>query len=306
MATVAPKNPALSIGLPVYNGERFLVATLDSLLAQTYTDFELIICDNCSSDRTEQICRSYASRDARIRYHRNSANIGAPRNFNLTFEMSQGRFFKWAAVGDLSASELVERCVAVLEQRPDVVLCYPKTRLIDEGGGPLSDYEDRLDLQFASPHERLAHLLWNLHMCNAPFGVFRSSTLKQTRLFGAYPDSDHVFLAEVALLGCIVELPDRLFSRRMFENSAVKYPSLYERLAFVDPGKKRRWHFPHWDLFLAHLSSIHRAPISWSERLYCYSKMHIWLRKWGNGLLQDLSLPFRQRGHLSRATAAER
>src|SRR5579862_2506274 len=295
MAQEASRNISVSIGLPVYNGERFLESTLDSLLVQTYRDFELIICDNCSSDRTESICRSYAARDARIRYYRNSVNIGAPRNFNRTVELASGGFFKWAAVGDLVAPQLIERCLAVLEQRPEVVLCYPKTRLIDESGNPLRDYDDKLDLQFATPQQRLAHLLWNLHMCNAPFGLFRTAALRQTRLFGAFPDSDHVFLAEIALLGRVVELPERLFSRRMFENSAVKYPSLYDRLAFVDPGKRRQWHFPHWDLFLAHLSAIQRAPLSWLERLSCYAKMHIWLRQSGAGLIQDLVQPFRPR-----------
>src|SRR5262249_38674640 len=91
----------VSIGMAVYNGERYLPQTLDSLLAQTYSDFELIICDNCSIDGTEEICRSYVARDSRIHYYRNRTNIGVDRNFNLAFKLSRGKYFKWAADDDL-------------------------------------------------------------------------------------------------------------------------------------------------------------------------------------------------------------
>ena len=156
MTTAIHKSPRVSIGVAVYNGERFLSKTLDSLLAQTFTELEIIICDNCSSDATEQICRSYAASDSRIQYHRNSANIGAPRNFNLVTTLSRGEYFKWSGADDLCAPAMIERCVEVLDQRSDVVLCYPKTRLIDENDVPVQEYEDRLDLQVAAPNWRFA------------------------------------------------------------------------------------------------------------------------------------------------------
>ena len=79
--------PRVSIGLPVCNGENYLKQALDSIMAQTYTDFELIISDNASTDRTAQICKEYANRDPRIRYYRNEKNLGAARNFNYVFEL---------------------------------------------------------------------------------------------------------------------------------------------------------------------------------------------------------------------------
>src|SRR5580704_13802511 len=214
MTTAISKSPRVSIGVAVYNGERFLSKTLDSLLAQTFTEFEIIICDNCSEDKTEQICRSYAASDPRIRYHRNNTNIGAPRNFNLVTTLSRGEYFKWSGADDLCAPTMIERCVEVLDHRSDVVLCYPKTRLIDENDVPVQDYEDRLDLQLASPNWRLACLLSNIRMCNAVFVLIRSSVLKRTHLFGTYSNSDVVFLAELALRGPFVELPEPLFFRR--------------------------------------------------------------------------------------------
>lgn len=84
----------VSIGLPVYNGEQYLAKALDSLLAQTFTDFEVIISDNASTDRTSEICAAYLERDPRIRYYRNQQNIGAAPNFNRTFELATGMYFK--------------------------------------------------------------------------------------------------------------------------------------------------------------------------------------------------------------------
>ena len=97
------KVPRVSIGLPVYNGENYMAAAIDSLLAQTFTDFELIISDNASTDATEQICRDYAHRDGRIRYYREEVNRGAAWNFTHTFELARGEYFKWHAHDDLCA-----------------------------------------------------------------------------------------------------------------------------------------------------------------------------------------------------------
>lgn len=292
MTSPAPKIPRVSIGVAVYNGARFLARTLDSLLAQTYRDFELIVCDNCSMDGTEEICRRYAERDPRIRYHRNRENIGAPCNFNLTFELSRGEYFKWSGADDLCAPEMLERCITVLDQRAEVVLAYPKTRLIDETGAVISDYDDRLDLQFETPHKRLSHLLWNIRMCNAVFGVIRSNVLKRSRLFGTYSNSDLAFLAELALYGPFVELPTPLFFRRFVELSSLKYRSPYERMTMFQPGRIGQLSFPNWRLLFGFISAIHRAQLSWMEGLRCYARMHVWLRRWRAGLSEDVAVAF--------------
>src|ERR1051326_2036095 len=109
------QKPRVSIGLPVYNGQQFLEEAINSLLAQTYSDFELIISDNASTDATEQICRAHAAADPRIRYYRNDKNRGPVWNLNRVFELARGELFKWAAHDDVCAPTLVERCVEVLE-----------------------------------------------------------------------------------------------------------------------------------------------------------------------------------------------
>jgi glycosyltransferase involved in cell wall biosynthesis len=290
MSVTNSEAPKVSIGLPVYNDDRFLAQTLDCLLSQSYRDFELVICDNASTDKTEEICRSYANRDSRIRYHRNSTNLGVSRNFNLSFQLSRGEYFKWAAANDLCATDMIERCVEVLDQRPDAVLCFAKTRIIDERGVLCEDYNDRLNLQGNRPSERFRMFLRNIDMVNVPYGVSRSSALRLTRLEQPYPNSDTALLAELILYGKFVEVPDTFFFRRMFEISAQKYPSPYDRMIIYEPGSADKFSFPHWLLFVDFLTAIYRAPIGTSERLRCYVHMRIWMQRWGRGLLRDLKI----------------
>jgi glycosyltransferase involved in cell wall biosynthesis len=116
--------PTLTIGLPVYNGERYLTESLDALLAQTYQDFELVISDNASDDGTADICRAYAERDSRIRYLRQPVNIGAGPNHNVLVPMARGKYFKWASHDDLYDPQLLELCIEALESRPEFVLAH--------------------------------------------------------------------------------------------------------------------------------------------------------------------------------------
>lgn len=142
--------PYISLGLPVYNGENFLRDTLDSILAQTFKDFELIISDNASTDSTEEICRAYAAQDQRVHYHRNEHNLGAARNYNRAFELSNGKYFKWAAHDDLYAPEYLEQCVKILESNPSIVLCYSPVIFIDNQGKQLRKSASEL-LNLRSP-----------------------------------------------------------------------------------------------------------------------------------------------------------
>ena len=130
------KIPTVSIGLPVYNGGNYIRDVLDSILSN-FNDFELIISDNASTDNTRAICRSYAEKDSRIRYHRNEENLGAAWNFNQVFHLARGKYFQWACHDDVWTSTLLERYVQVLDQMSDVVLCYSKTAYIDEHGKPI-------------------------------------------------------------------------------------------------------------------------------------------------------------------------
>ncbi|MCH9054911.1 glycosyltransferase [Synechococcus sp. PCC 6716] len=110
---IGRENPKISIGMPVYNGARYIREALDSLLAQTFTEFELIISDNASIDNTEAICREYAAKDHRVRYIRQSQNLGASANFKFVLDKALGEYFMWAAADDIWDKNWIEKLLPV-------------------------------------------------------------------------------------------------------------------------------------------------------------------------------------------------
>lgn len=284
--------PPLSIGLPVYNGEPFLAETLDSLLGQTYGDFELIVSDNGSIDATEEICRAYARTDARVSYDRNTKNRGAAWNFNRVLARSRGTYFKWAAHDDVYEPRYLERSVEALDASPpSVVLAFPWSRVIDQRGATVWKHRDGLDTRGLSPHERLRRLVWNPPTVGtAVFGVTRTDALQHTRGCGAFPSSDYVVLAELALLGEFVEIPEYLFLRRFHPGMSREANRTDAEVAeWFLPGSGRAVLPEYWTLLFQHLVSIERTPMAATEKLRCYAVfVPGWLRVWDRCLAGEL------------------
>ncbi|WP_157884342.1 glycosyltransferase family 2 protein [Paraglaciecola hydrolytica] len=210
-------SPLLSVGLPVYNGAKWIIDAIESILEQSFTDFELIIVDNASTDETEAICRDFAARDTRIKYHRNPDNIGLFKNFDRAFELSTGQYFKWAADSDFCLEHFFEKCIVILDTRPDVVLVYPQAYLLmldPRGEEIISEYFDDFNLEDERPSERFIKYLNREKINNAMHGIIRSSALRKTSLIRPLPGSDISMVAELTLLGKFVEVPERLFVRR--------------------------------------------------------------------------------------------
>jgi glycosyltransferase involved in cell wall biosynthesis len=276
--------PRVSIGLPVYNGERFLRETLEAIAAQTFRDFELIISDNASMDGTHAICQEYAARDSRIRYYRNDQNLGATRNYNRVFELARGEYFKWAAHDDLFGPSFLEQCVQILDQHPSVVLCYAKSRVIDEHGRDLRDDPVDLNLRAPRPHQRYVayHRRFRAHRnCNPVFGLIRAETLRQTPQIGNYVASDEVLLGELALRGEFYELPEFLFWRREHPNMSVKAYNIKHRLVWFDPARQDQLHLLVWRWLFEQVFAVHRVPMRWVEKLACYVELAKWMpRNW--------------------------
>ncbi|MFH1755662.1 MAG: glycosyltransferase family 2 protein [Candidatus Latescibacterota bacterium] len=273
-------HPRVAIGLPVFNGEKYLAETLDSLLAQTYEEFDLIISDNASTDRTEEICRDYAAGDERICYYRNDDNRGAAWNYNRVFELAGGEYFKWAAHDDLLAPAYIERCIEVLDRDADVVLCYPKTRIIDENGEAKEDYEDNLHLDSAKPHMRFRHVLFDLTgECNAIFGLIRRETLCPTILIGNFHSSDMVLLAEMAMRGRFSEIAQRLFFRRDHPDTSVRlHHSKHDRTVWFDPQKTGHNPMLMWRWLYEFAKAVKRVPMNASDKSRCYALVGKWAR----------------------------
>lgn len=247
--------PKLSIGIPVFNGQEFLPELLDSLLAQTFRDFEILICDNASSDRTPEICCEYERRDSRVRYTRNARNLGAIANFNRVFELSTAPLFKWAAHDDLYHEAYLDACVTLLKENPDIILAHTGTAFIDEESEILpfehetgsfidpktgrrywADVPSIGDSPIATNRfwQVLTRALWGTHM----FGVVRREILQQTSLLPNFIGSDRAMLAELALLGRFGCANERLFLKR-FHASASWALDQKELKGFLSTDGKR-------------------------------------------------------------------
>src|SRR5207247_900295 len=262
----AQATPRVSMAVPVYNGERYLGEALDSLLAQTYHDFELIICDNASTDGTGEIARSYASMDERVRYVRNERNLGLAGNVKRAFQLSSGEYFRWHAADDVCAPQFLARCVAVLDRHPAVVLAYPRTKLIDADGRVTAASDDGLHLQAARPSVRFQQLLERVGYVNAQFGLLRAEVLRRTGLLGSYPAADVVFVAQLSLHGTFWEVPSFLFYRRFHPGAASRMDRAQLRVVW-DPTSRRRVHLPEWRYLLELARAIAWAPIGFAEQL---------------------------------------
>jgi len=260
--------PRVSIGLPVYNGEPYIKQALDSILAQTYTNFELIISDNASTDGTEEICRAYTAKDSRIHHFRNEANLGAAMNFNRTFELSKGEYFKWAAADDLCAPTFLSKCVEVLDRFPGTVLCYTKTLIIDENGIAFKEYDNHLDLSFPSVRSRFREAIYKLGECNAVFGLIRSNVLRKTSLIENYIASDVVLLGELTLFGKFYEITEHLFFRRQHARASSSNKSIESKQEFFDPTTKGDLVYRTWNLMSRHLRNVIRSPLNCTDKLY--------------------------------------
>lgn len=264
-----PIPPTVSLGLPVFNGEAYLDEALRGLLTQTWRDFELIICDNASTDRTGTICRRFADADPRIRYVRSASNLGAAVNYNRCFELATGRYFKWCAHDDVCLPDYLSRCVALLDAHPDTVLAYPRTIIIDAAGHEIGPYEDAIDLDAPSPSKRLFGLFTRkAGECNAVFGLIRVEALRKTGLIGNYVASDENLLGELALLGPLRQVPEPLFLRRDHAGTSLRAnPTAGDVARWFDSSWQARTHLPMCRQAVEYLRSALRLPMPPAERL---------------------------------------
>lgn len=263
----ANRDPEISLGLPVYNGEEYLAGTIESLLSQTYQDFELIISDNASTDGTQDICEEFAKRDSRIRYDRLASNLGAAPNYNRIVPDARGHYFKWQAHDDRCYPEFLAECLSAMRADPEVVLAYPSTHVIDAKGDIMSEYRDDLALSEALPSERLVHylrvnFLRKQGMCNPIFGLIKTAELRKTRLIQDFLASDRLLLAHLSLLGKFVELPGMLFQRRvhlgtstMVDQNFAKRAAWFNRSA----DAKNALFNNHVTLRMTHFRDLYRA-----------------------------------------------
>lgn len=221
--------PVVSVGVPVFNGERYLDDVLTGLRAQTFTDLEIVVCDNGSTDGTERICRGHVAADPRVRYVRNPRNLGLAGNFNRVFALSRGRYFRWNMADDRVEPGLVSACVAVLDAEPGTVLAVPGWDLVDGEGRP-TRLDERAGIPLQRwPDDRQSRLAELSAYVTGPrsigvlaylSGLVRAEAMWATGLLGAYPRSDRVLLTRLAGQGTFRELDGVLQHIRIHPASA--------------------------------------------------------------------------------------
>ncbi len=227
----------VSIGMPVYNGDRYLRQALDSILAQDYENFELIISDNASTDQTWEICVEYAAKDKRIRLEQNNTNLGAATNFNRVFELSTSDYFMWAAHDDLWDKTYISKCLKTLQNHPECVLCCSEVTFIDAEGNKNAEWthfcKNRETVGMEIP-QRINHLIAQINWYEI-YGIIRSHSLKKTKLTSNNYGSDVILLLELLLLGNFVKVPEALFYYRILPKSA------QEQMSNIDPNKAENY-----------------------------------------------------------------
>jgi glycosyltransferase involved in cell wall biosynthesis len=281
-------NPRVSIGIPVYNGENYLRDALDSLLRQTFTDLEIVIADNASTDQTQQICASYASTDPRVRYFRNDSNLGPGPNYNRVFRLARGEYFKWAAHDDTYAPDYLEKCVQALDHDPGLVLCHSKTRFIDANGNIIGEYREKLRSDSPDIQVRFRDLIMNVK-CFEIFGVIRSSALKETPLHGSFGHADGVLLARLGLMGRFHEIPEYLFLNRDHPDKSIyKYSTYRDYAVFYDPTNAAKILFPRWRMGYEYVKAVMEVPLDWPTRLRCLLQLTHWVRVFWISLLANI------------------
>jgi glycosyltransferase involved in cell wall biosynthesis len=265
--TSGNKRPLVSIGVFLYNEERFIRETLTSLLAQDYPYLEIVISDNCSTDNTDAVCRELAAGDQRVRYERHERNIGATANFIHVLERATGEYFMWASGHDLWSPNLVSECVAALEARPDAALAYASSSWIDEQGRPLSRESGWYDTRGSDAIVRFFMAFWgNLHPI---LGLIRAVYLRELPKIHACAGADQIVLAELALKGDFLHVAGASWWRRQ-PRAKESHRDRMQRYTSDEFGLATSWldrRLPLLRLPLEQLRAVARSRMNFAEKL---------------------------------------
>ena len=269
-----PFVPTVSIGLPVYNREKFVAQTIDALLAQTFTDFELIISDNASTDRTEAICREYAARDARIRYIRQPVNLGLLGNFNYVKQEAKGKYFMWTASDDLCESQFVEALVGQLERDPSLALAMADLKYVSGQGEWITtnrlDTIRLADVQQDWEHKRLEFFRYPGNKTwDCFYGLYRTDVAQACHLPNQIRKNlvfslEVPFLAQVAVKGKIASIAQPLKIYRYYPESSAA--SEAKRLSVLDRAIRGA------EIWLEMVGAALGSSLSWATKLNLLAK----------------------------------
>jgi len=258
-----PSAPLVSVGLPVYNGERFLARALDALLAQDWPNLDILVSDNASTDASAAVAESYAARDRRVRVVRSAFNAGFETNFARVLASARGTYFMWAACDDWWDPRFVSRLVAALEYSPSAVVAMSAVERVDEAGGIL----DVVRHDGASDPSRMTSWQLALQLAGGRpyhlfiYGLYRREFIRRAFTgFAPVIASDRLFMCRVAMAGRFAYV-DEVLHRRL-----VRGQPIAERYADEPLGRLWRGAWPRWRLALAAGPYLWRSPVLPSSR----------------------------------------
>ncbi|AQT69448.1 Putative glycosyltransferase EpsE [Anaerohalosphaera lusitana] len=287
--------PLVTVGMPVYNGSKYLREALDSLLGQSFRDFKLIISDNASTDDTPMICAEYAAKDHRIDYFRHESNKGAAFNFNFVFNKCNSKYFKWAAHDDICKASYLEKCVTVLESADDdMILAHTQAKTIDRGSAVIANIET-FSIEQQKRSERFDYLIRHIPPCTSVFGLIRSEALRKTDLLGRYYASDVVLLAQLSLMGKFALIEEPLFLRRKHPESSLHLDPTHRGIArWFDTSNNQALIMPALRLLKGLTETVRKADMSLAEKAACCKVlMKYWIPQKKKYLVRDITLPVR-------------
>ncbi|MGH9107075.1 MAG: glycosyltransferase family 2 protein, partial [Acidimicrobiales bacterium] len=266
--------PLVTVGLPVYNEERYVSEAIGGILGQSMDDLELVVADNGSEDATADIVRELAAKDRRVRYLASPVNRGAAWNYNRIVPMARGRYFRWSAADDVLEPGYLAETVRVLRADPTAVLCHSWTVDIDEEGRKLGRLEYPWDGDARSAVARFRSALLDAHPCVDTFGLMPVEVIRAVGRaggpYGNYYNADRVMLADLALRGPLRQVPAPLFRHREHGGRSVhRFPHRYLADTWWDTDRTTRVTFPTWRYGAEVGALLRRVPMSSASRWRC-------------------------------------
>jgi glycosyltransferase involved in cell wall biosynthesis len=267
----------ISLGLPIHNGARYLRQALDSLLAQSYRDFKLVLLDDGSVDGSDSVAHEYARRDPRICFFRHGARTGLvnawKRVADIAAHSHAPSYFAWFSNHDWVSPDWLERLAEALQEQPDAVLAHARTLHVDADGSPTGAESYALDTAKMEPYEQLrAVSLGPFGAGDAVYGLFRFDALRRCGIFPQEILPDRLLVSELTLLGSIVHVPDAVRFRRVFAASDSSADVIRRQLStlFAPSDQPVRPHLSHATYFIRRLlhAPADEPPKRRMQRLY--------------------------------------